>query len=175
MLRPLFSFLFSNHYGHLAPGRPSLYDLYWGEFQNRLYDDYDNLLHLPSHSTMTCSTPLWRPSLHHTYDSRPTTILWRRDLLVGYKETILRGMSSECSLFTVLQSEPPSPLISILYFLPKDQTLERVIRQLRSHLTLLNTSHTKQTTLSPYDLVSSLRIAQAPHKRDSSPDDPVVS
>src|SRR6266403_870344 len=74
-------------------------------------------------------------------------------------------MSSECSLFTVLQSELPSPLISILYFLPKDQTLKRVTRQLRNHLMLLNTSHTNRQTLSPYDLVSSPRITQSASQR----------
>ncbi len=55
-----------------------------------------------SRSTMTCSAPLWRPSLRHTYDLRPATILWHHDLLVGYKETVLRGMSSECSWFADL-------------------------------------------------------------------------
>src|SRR6266436_9030060 len=36
-------------------------------------------------------------------------------------------MSLECSSFIVLQSELPSPLFSILYFLPKDQTLKRFL------------------------------------------------
>ena len=47
---------------------------------------------------MTCTdTPLWRAPLHHSYDSRPVTVRWHRDLLVGYKATLLRGMSLECS------------------------------------------------------------------------------
>src|SRR6266446_8996119 len=84
-------------------------------------------------------------------------------LLVRYKATLLRGMSSECSWFIVLQIDPHSPLFSMLYFLPKDQTLKRAIKQPRSRLVLPNTSHkdkrlnTKSARLSVIP-----RIAQAP-------------
>src|SRR6266404_3610012 len=74
-------------------------------------------------------------------------------------------MSSECSSFIVLQSDPRSPLFSILYFLLKDQTLKRTTRQLGSHPALLNTSHTNRQRFSPYDSASSPRIAQAPQER----------
>src|SRR6266403_653569 len=70
-------------------------------------------------------------------------------------------MSSECSLFTVLQSDPHSPLFSTLFLLPKDQTLKRVTKHPRSRLVLLNTSHPDEQILSPHDLVSS----QGSHKR----------
>src|SRR6266478_2420501 len=72
-------------------------------------------------------------------------------------------MSLECSWFIVLQSDPHSPLFSILYLLPKDQTLKRVIKQLRSHLALLNTSHKdKQPNTKSVRLSVIPRIAQAP-------------
>ncbi len=84
-------------------------------------------------------------------------------LLVRYKATLSRGMSSECSWFIVLQSDPHSPLSSTLYLLPKDQTLKRVIKHPRSYLALPNTSHPRNNdqTLSPHDLVSS----RGSHKR----------
>jgi len=68
--------LFTNHYGHLAPGRPSLYDLYWGKFQNRLYDDYDDYddftIIIPLHYdvfrfTMTYLTPSYLRLETHYY------------------------------------------------------------------------------------------------------------
>src|SRR6266446_6193183 len=90
------------------------------------------------------------------------TVQMTSELLVGYKATLLRGMSPECSSFIVLQSDPHSPLSSILYLLPKDQTLKRVTKQPRSHLALPNTSHEiNDQTLSPHDLVSS----RGSHKR----------
>ncbi len=135
--------------------------------------------------------PLWRAqtysslhydTLHPTMTSLTSSYLrletryyimtsW---LLVGYKATVLRGMSSECSLFIVLQSDLSSPLVSTLYFLPKDQTLKRVIKQRKGPPYVAEHFSHSQTTLSPHGLVSSLRIAQAPHRVLLS-DDPVVS
>ncbi len=77
-------------------------------------------------------------------------------------------------LFIVLQSDPPSPLTSTLYFLPKDQTLKRVIKQRKGSPYIAEHFSRSQTTLSPNDLASSPRIAQAPHWVLLS-DDPVVS
>ena len=58
MLQTLFFSHFPDRYGHPAPGRPSLYDLYWGKFQNQLYDDlYIPPLHYDAfHSIMTSLT-----------------------------------------------------------------------------------------------------------------------
>src|SRR6266446_3769431 len=79
------------------------------------------------------------------------------------KANTLEGVSSECSFFIVLQS---NPLFSILSLLPKDQTLKRVIKQLReSPRVAEHFSHDYRTTLSLHDLASSPRIASAPHKR----------
>src|SRR6266478_8504877 len=79
------------------------------------------------------------------------------------KANTLEGVSSECSFFIVLQSDP---LFSILSLLPKDQTLKRVIKQLReSPRVAEHFSHDHRTTLSPHDLASSPRVASAPHKR----------
>src|SRR6266478_274849 len=79
------------------------------------------------------------------------------------KANTLEGVSSECSFFIVLQSDP---LFSILSLLPKDQTLKRVIKQLReSPRVAEHFSHNRRTTLSPHDLSSSPRVASAPHKR----------
>ncbi len=127
--------------------------------------------------------PLWRP--YYTYDaSRSTltylphydalwsvigdlrldTVPWRQGWPVGYKATLLRGMSLECSSFIVLQSDPHSPLFSTLYLLPKDQTLKQVIKQLREppcvaeHFSLKDKQlNTKSAWLSVIP-----RIAQAP-------------
>src|SRR6266478_8936105 len=72
-------------------------------------------------------------------------------------------MSLECSSFVVLQSNPHSPLFSILSLLPKDQTLKRVTKQSRSHLALLNTSHqTKQSNTKSTRLSVIPRIVLAP-------------
>ncbi len=125
------------------------------------------------YSTMTHRSSSWRIAFCHTYDSRPFTVRWCRDLPVGYKEALLRGMSSECSLFIVLQSDPSSPLISILYFLPKDQTLKQVTKQRKGSPYVAEHFSHDQTMLSSYDLASSPRIAQAPHRVLLS-DDPVV-
>src|SRR6266478_9939817 len=70
-------------------------------------------------------------------------------------------MSLECSSFVVLQSDPHSPLFSILYLLPKDQTLKQVIKQPRNRLALLNTSRERINTKS-IRLSVIPRIAQAP-------------
>ncbi len=68
-------------------------------------------------------------------------------LLVGYKATLSRGMSSECSWFIVLQSDPHSPLFSILFFLPKDQTLKRTTKKpTRNRLVLVKHFSPRQTT-----------------------------
>src|SRR6266446_2634869 len=84
-------------------------------------------------------------------------------LLVRYKATLLRGMSSECSSFVVPQSDPHSPLFSILSFLPKDQTLKRVTKHARSRLVLPNTSHPdRRLNTKSIRLSIILRIAQAP-------------
>ncbi len=54
-------------------------------------------------------------------------------------------MSLECSFFVVPQSELSSPLTSITYLLPKDQTLKQVIEQLRRlPYVANNTSHTNR-------------------------------
>src|SRR6266446_8619903 len=91
------------------------------------------------------------------------TVQMTSELLVGYKAMLLRGMSLECSFFVVLQSDPHSPLSSILYLLPKDQTLKRVIKQPRNRLALLNTSHPdKRPNTKSIRLSVIPRIAQAP-------------
>src|SRR6266478_9543210 len=72
-------------------------------------------------------------------------------------------MSSECSWFIVLQSNPHSPLFSTLFLLPKDQTLKRATKHPRSRLVLLNTSHPdKRLNTKSARLSVILRIAQAP-------------
>ncbi len=168
-------YFFQSAYERPAPGRSSLYGLDCGKSRTgpslKLFSyNYD-----ASRSTMT----------HHPYYDelqfviqrpRLDTIRWCQSWLVRYKAMLLRGMSLECSSFVVLQSDPHSPLFSILFFLPKDQTLKRVTKHTRSRLALLNTSQTEQTTktLGPHGLVSSW----GSHKRlqtPCQPDDPVVS
>ncbi len=137
---------FSIRYKCPAPGRSSLYDLDRGKSRtglslNSFYCNYD----VPR-STLTYQPHYNKPQF--VIDKRPEldTVRWRQDWLVGYKVTLLRGMSSECSFFAELQSDPHSPLSSILFLLPKDQTLKRVTKHPRSHLALLDTSHLKPTT-----------------------------
>ncbi len=100
-----------------------------------------------SNSTMTRSAPLWPAPLH--YDSfhstmtcsmtrstpprpalpyhDPNTLLWRRRLIHRYKGLLLGGMSSECSWFIVLQSEPSSPLFSIPYLHLRIRPLSKLL------------------------------------------------
>src|SRR6266478_3560115 len=70
-------------------------------------------------------------------------------------------MSSECSSFIVLQSEPPSPLISILYFLPKDQTLKRAIKATKESPYIVE--HFSRT-----DNTKSIRLSVIPEDRSSA-------
>src|SRR6266403_3529952 len=72
-------------------------------------------------------------------------------------------MSSECSSFVVLRIRPYSPLSSILFLLPKDQTLKRTIKVAKESPCVAEHFSPRQTTetLSPYDLVSS----RGSHKR----------
>src|SRR6266436_6688667 len=97
------------------------------------------------------------------YDSSyPRYYTMTSGLLVGYKATLLRGMSSRVFFVHRTVTYRTSPLISIIYLLPKDQTLKRVIKQLRSRLTLPNTSHPEQTTL------RSIRLSVIPEDRSSA-------
>src|SRR6266403_4363168 len=66
-------------------------------------------------------------------------------------------------MFTVLQSDPHSPLFSTLSLLPKDQTLKRATKHPRSRLVLPNTSHSdKRLNTKSIRLSIIPRIAQAP-------------
>ncbi len=121
--------------------------------------DVFRLYYDPFYSTMTRSAPLW-----HTV--RPPTVPWHHKPLVGYKVAPLWGYVSRVFFVHSTAIRTILLLISILSLLPKDQTLKRVTKQLRSHLTLLNTSHPDKT-LSPYDLASSPRIAQSASQETS--------
>src|SRR6266436_1963760 len=93
-----------------------------------------------THPYPTMTSLLHYDALRYDPSKDPTdTLHMTSGLTHSLKANTLEGVSSECSFFIVLQSDP---LFSILSFLPKDQTLKRVIKQLRESPALLNTSHT---------------------------------
>jgi len=81
-----FFLLFPDWYKGPAPSRSSLYDLYWGKFQNRpIMTTYHYLWRIVHHYDdlplpMTHRTSLWRTSLHH--DASRLVILTTRGLLL---------------------------------------------------------------------------------------------
>ncbi len=94
---------------------------------------------------------------------------------IAYKATPLREYVSRVFLVHCTAIQLSSPLASTLYLLPKDQTLKgKSLKATKESPYIAEHFSHNQTTLSPYDLVSSPRIAQAPHE-DLSSDDPVVS
>src|SRR6266403_1379031 len=71
-------------------------------------------------------------------------------------------MSSECSLFIVLQSEPSSLLISTLYLLLRNQTLERIAKATKESPYIAEHLSQYQTTL------KSTRLSVIPEDRSSA-------
>ncbi len=68
------------------------------------YDWWRVVLH--SDVLIDVPTPLWHTTTRHGWGLETQYYTMTSGLLVRYKATLSRGMSSECSLFVVLQSDP---------------------------------------------------------------------